>query len=65
MFQRNTQGKDLKAEDHELFVNVGQMCIAQGDSAQLLDFISDEKNQVNVEVFLLIAMLTCFCKSVA
>ncbi|GAA6102554.1 glomulin, FKBP associated protein b [Tachysurus ichikawai] len=42
---RNTQGKDLKAEDHELFVNVGQMCIAQGDSAQLLDFISDEKNQ--------------------
>ncbi|XP_053492222.1 glomulin, FKBP associated protein b [Ictalurus furcatus] len=42
---RNTQGKDLKAEDHELFLNVGQMCIAQGDSAQLLDFISDEKNQ--------------------
>lgn len=38
----------MKAEDHELFLNVGQMCIAQGDSAQLLDFISDEKNQVSL-----------------
>lgn len=55
----------MKAEDHELFLNVGQMCIAQGDSAQLLDFISDEKNQVNMEVFLVIAMLTCFRKSLA
>ncbi|XP_060774321.1 glomulin, FKBP associated protein b [Neoarius graeffei] len=42
---RNTPGKDLKPEDHEVFLNVGQMCIAQGDSAQLLDFISNEKNQ--------------------
>ncbi|KAI5628289.1 glomulin, FKBP associated protein b [Silurus asotus] len=42
---RNTQEKDLKPEDHELFLNVGQMCIAQGDTAQLRDFISDVKNQ--------------------
>uniref|UniRef100_W5KBJ2 Glomulin, FKBP associated protein b n=1 Tax=Astyanax mexicanus TaxID=7994 RepID=W5KBJ2_ASTMX len=37
--------KDLKAEDHELFLNIGRTCIAQGDSAQLLDFITEEKNQ--------------------
>lgn len=40
----------MKPEDHELFLNVGQMCIVQGDSAQLLDFISCDKNQVNMEV---------------
>ncbi|KAI5109344.1 glomulin, FKBP associated protein b, partial [Silurus meridionalis] len=42
---RNTPEKDFKPEDHELFLNVGQMCIAQGDTAQLRDFISDVKNQ--------------------
>ncbi|XP_007233674.3 glomulin, FKBP associated protein b [Astyanax mexicanus] len=42
---RTTREKDLKAEDHELFLNIGRTCIAQGDSAQLLDFITEEKNQ--------------------
>ncbi|XP_072539097.1 glomulin, FKBP associated protein b [Salminus brasiliensis] len=42
---RATKEKDLKPEDHELFLNIGCTCIAQGDSAQLLDFIKGEKNQ--------------------
>lgn len=42
---RTTNAKDLKPEDHELFLKIGRTCIAQGDSAQLLDFIKEEKNQ--------------------
>ncbi|KAI4892011.1 hypothetical protein NFI96_034223 [Prochilodus magdalenae] len=42
---RATKETDLKPEDHELFLNIGSTCIAQGDSAQLLDFIKEEKNQ--------------------
>uniref|UniRef100_A0A8B9K1C0 Glomulin, FKBP associated protein b n=1 Tax=Astyanax mexicanus TaxID=7994 RepID=A0A8B9K1C0_ASTMX len=45
VFQGTTREKDLKAEDHELFLNIGRTCIAQGDCAQLLDFITEEKNQ--------------------
>lgn len=46
-FQRTTE--DFKPEDHELFLNAGRTCIAQGDSSQLLDFIKEEANQVNLE----------------
>uniref|UniRef100_A0A673W1N3 Glomulin, FKBP associated protein b n=1 Tax=Salmo trutta TaxID=8032 RepID=A0A673W1N3_SALTR len=37
----------LRPEDHELFQNAGLVYINQGDTTQLLDFIQDEKNQVN------------------
>uniref|UniRef100_A0A8C7PWF6 Glomulin, FKBP associated protein b n=1 Tax=Oncorhynchus mykiss TaxID=8022 RepID=A0A8C7PWF6_ONCMY len=37
----------LRPEDHELFQNAGLAYINQGDTTQLLDFIQDEKNQVN------------------
>ncbi|KAL7891207.1 hypothetical protein AOLI_G00006830 [Acnodon oligacanthus] len=40
-----TKEKDLKPEDHELFLNIAGTCIAQSDTAQLLDFIKEEKNQ--------------------
>lgn len=46
-FQRTTE--DFKPEDHELFLNAGRTCIAQGDSSQLLVFIKEEANQVNLE----------------
>ncbi|XP_041696212.2 glomulin-like isoform X2 [Coregonus clupeaformis] len=39
----------LRPEDHELFQNAGLMCINQGDTTQLLDFIQDEKNKGIVE----------------
>ncbi|KAL6458192.1 hypothetical protein MHYP_G00334220 [Metynnis hypsauchen] len=42
---RITKEKDLKPEDHELFLNIAGTCIAQSDTAQLLDFIKEEKNQ--------------------
>ncbi|XP_066522658.1 glomulin, FKBP associated protein b [Hoplias malabaricus] len=42
---RMTKEEDLKPADHELFLHIGSTCIAQGDSAQLLDFIKEEKNQ--------------------
>ncbi|XP_062853311.1 glomulin, FKBP associated protein b [Trichomycterus rosablanca] len=42
---RVTNQEDLKPADHELFLHVGQTCIAEGHSAQLLDFIKDSKNQ--------------------
>lgn len=51
-FQRTTE--DFKPEDHELFLNAGHTCIAQGDYTQLLDFIKEEANQVNLE------SLSCF-----
>lgn len=47
LFQRTTE--DFKPEDHELFLNAGRTCIAQGDSSELLDFIKEEANQVNLE----------------
>lgn len=47
MFQRTTE--DFKPEDHELFLNAGRTCIAQGDSSELLNFIKEEANQVNLE----------------
>ncbi|KAG1940911.1 glomulin, FKBP associated protein b [Pimephales promelas] len=37
--------EDFKPEDHELFLNAGRTCIAQGDSSQLLDFIKEDVNQ--------------------
>ncbi|KAM6963094.1 glomulin-like [Aplochiton taeniatus] len=42
---RDTPEGSLKPEDHKLFKNVGSSCISQGQSAQLLSFIQDEKNQ--------------------
>ncbi|XP_062308524.1 glomulin-like [Osmerus eperlanus] len=42
---RDTPDDSLKPEDHELFQNVGSTFIAQGDSAQMLNFIQDDKNQ--------------------
>ncbi|XP_030646928.1 glomulin, FKBP associated protein b [Chanos chanos] len=45
---RVTPEKDLRQEDYELFLNAGSTCIAQGDSAQLLDFIKEEKNETIV-----------------
>ncbi|XP_017553539.1 glomulin, FKBP associated protein b [Pygocentrus nattereri] len=42
---RRTKEKDLKPEDHELFLSIAGTCIAQSDIAQLLDFIKEEKNQ--------------------
>ncbi|XP_050968793.1 glomulin, FKBP associated protein b [Labeo rohita] len=43
--QRWRTTEDFKPEDHELFLNAGHTCIAQGDSIQLLDFIKEEANQ--------------------
>lgn len=40
----------LRPEDHELFQNAGLVYINQGDTTQLLDFIQDEKNQVNASI---------------
>ncbi|XP_051996976.1 glomulin-like isoform X2 [Xyrauchen texanus] len=42
---RTTDEKDFKLEDRELFLNASRICIAQGDSALLLDFIKEEFNQ--------------------
>ncbi|XP_016398495.1 glomulin-like [Sinocyclocheilus rhinocerous] len=43
--QRWRTTEDFKPEDHELFLNAGHTCIAQGDYTQLLDFIKEEANQ--------------------
>ncbi|KAF4112206.1 hypothetical protein G5714_007001 [Onychostoma macrolepis] len=43
--QRWRTAEDFKPEDHELFLNAGHTCIAQGDYTQLLDFIKEEANQ--------------------
>ncbi|XP_067315766.1 glomulin, FKBP associated protein b [Pseudorasbora parva] len=43
--QRWRTTEDFKSEDHELFLNAGQTCIAQCDSSQLLDFIKEDANQ--------------------
>ncbi|XP_048055701.1 glomulin, FKBP associated protein b [Megalobrama amblycephala] len=45
VIQRWRTTEDFKPEDHELFLNTGRTCIAQGDSSKLLDFIKEEANQ--------------------
>ncbi|XP_049910868.1 glomulin-like [Epinephelus moara] len=42
---RNTPEDKLKPEDYQQFKNLGSACLTQGDSAQLLKFLHDEKNQ--------------------
>ncbi|XP_045905795.1 glomulin-like [Micropterus dolomieu] len=42
---RDTPEDDLKPEDYQKFKNLGCACLAEGDSAQLLKFLQDEKNQ--------------------
>ncbi|KAM3875792.1 glomulin, FKBP associated protein b [Diretmus argenteus] len=42
---RDAPEADLKPEDHQLFRDLGSACLAQGDSAQVLDFLQDERNQ--------------------
>ncbi|XP_051569156.1 glomulin, FKBP associated protein b [Myxocyprinus asiaticus] len=42
---RTIDEKDFTLEDRELFLNASRTCIAQGDSAQLLDFIKEESNR--------------------
>ncbi|XP_073808553.1 glomulin, FKBP associated protein b isoform X2 [Danio rerio] len=37
--------EEFKPEDHELFLNAGHTCIAQGDGTLLLNFIKDEANK--------------------
>uniref|UniRef100_A0A665WA40 Glomulin, FKBP associated protein b n=1 Tax=Echeneis naucrates TaxID=173247 RepID=A0A665WA40_ECHNA len=43
-FQRWVK-EDLNPEDYQLFRDLGSACLARGDSAQLLEFVQDEKNQ--------------------
>uniref|UniRef100_A0A8C1CEC9 Glomulin, FKBP associated protein b n=2 Tax=Cyprinus carpio TaxID=7962 RepID=A0A8C1CEC9_CYPCA len=45
LVQRWRTTEDFVPEDHELFLNAGHTCIAQGDYTQLLDFIKEEANQ--------------------
>ncbi|XP_056315039.1 glomulin, FKBP associated protein b [Danio aesculapii] len=45
VIQRWRTIEDFKPEDHELFLNAGHTCIAQGDGTLLLNFIKDEANK--------------------
>ncbi|XP_029987450.1 glomulin-like [Sphaeramia orbicularis] len=42
---RKTPEEDLKEEDYHQFKNIGCACLTQGNSAQLLKFLKDERNQ--------------------
>ncbi|KAG7228647.1 hypothetical protein INR49_008423 [Caranx melampygus] len=42
---RDTPEEHLKPEDYQQFKDLGSACLSQGDSAQLLKFVQDEKNQ--------------------
>ncbi|XP_071782351.2 glomulin-like [Centroberyx gerrardi] len=42
---RDTPEGGLKPEDHQHFKNVGSACLGQGESAQLLKVLQDERNQ--------------------
>ncbi|XP_041646401.1 glomulin-like [Cheilinus undulatus] len=42
---RNTPEDDLKLEDYQKFKDFGSACLNDGDSARLLTFLQDEKNQ--------------------
>ncbi|XP_051232070.1 glomulin-like isoform X2 [Dicentrarchus labrax] len=43
--QRDTPEGDLKPEDYQQFKSLGSTCLTECDSAQLLKFLQDEKNQ--------------------
>ncbi|KAK0138660.1 Glomulin [Merluccius polli] len=42
---RDTPDGGWEPEDHQLFLDLGYSCLAQGDGAQLLSFLQDVKNQ--------------------
>ncbi|KAM8745756.1 glomulin, FKBP associated protein b isoform 2-T2 [Acanthopagrus schlegelii] len=42
---RDTPEEDLKPEDYQQFKSLGSACLNEGDSAQLLTFLQNEKNQ--------------------
>ncbi|XP_013880555.1 glomulin [Austrofundulus limnaeus] len=42
---RDTLREDLKLEDYQQFRTMGEACLDEGDSEQLLTFLQDEKNQ--------------------
>ncbi|XP_056269972.1 glomulin-like isoform X2 [Pseudoliparis swirei] len=42
---RNTPEDNLKPEDYEQFKSLGSASLTQGDGAQLLEFLQEEKNQ--------------------
>ncbi|XP_035509612.1 glomulin-like [Morone saxatilis] len=42
---RDTPEGDLKPEDYQQFKSFGSTCLTECDSAQLLNFLQDEKNQ--------------------
>uniref|UniRef100_A0A3Q1JDZ1 Uncharacterized protein n=1 Tax=Anabas testudineus TaxID=64144 RepID=A0A3Q1JDZ1_ANATE len=42
---RDTPEEDLKPEDYQHIKTLGSACLTEGNSAQLLTFIQDEKNQ--------------------
>uniref|UniRef100_A0A667XCB8 Glomulin, FKBP associated protein b n=1 Tax=Myripristis murdjan TaxID=586833 RepID=A0A667XCB8_9TELE len=44
VIQRWVKG-GLKSDDYQQFKNIGSACLAQGESAQLLQFLQDERNQ--------------------
>lgn len=44
--QQSTPAEDLKPEDYQQFQSLGSACLAEGASAQLLQFLEDKKNQV-------------------
>lgn len=46
--QQSTPDGDLEPEDHQQFKRLGSACLAEGASAQLRQFLEDEKNQVLV-----------------
>ncbi|GAA6230952.1 glomulin-like [Lates japonicus] len=42
---RDTPEEELKPEDYQQFKNIGSACLNGGDSARLLKFLQDKKNQ--------------------
>ncbi|XP_070689029.1 glomulin-like [Pempheris klunzingeri] len=42
---RGTPEEELKPEDYQQFKSLGSICLTNGDTAQLLKFLHDEKNQ--------------------
>lgn len=47
-FQQTIQNDLYTPEDYDLFQSFAQKCIEEGDIAQVLSIIVDEKNKVNI-----------------
>ncbi|KAM7012997.1 glomulin, FKBP associated protein b isoform 2-T2 [Tautogolabrus adspersus] len=47
---RDTPGEHLDLEDYQKFKEFGSACLTHGDSAQLLSFLQDEKNQGLIKI---------------